>query len=115
MKGTLLPDEVLSKVRSTLHITAHQVEIAYDIWKLGQLEKSFRNTVNGSMSIAMVNQIIGTDEGYFKPVMKRTLLKIVRETEDKEVNFESMDREMQVRHLELCFNRAIVRYRAILR
>ncbi|KAL3823595.1 hypothetical protein ACHAXA_005576 [Cyclostephanos tholiformis] len=114
-KDTLLPDEVLLKVGSTLHITARQVEIAFDIWKLGQLEMSLRNTANSTMSIAMVNQIIASMEASFKPLMKRTLLKIVREKEDKDLNFDSMDRETQARHLELCFNRAIVRYRAILR
>ena len=71
--------------------------------------------MNGSLSIAMVNEIVGNDEGYLKPMMKRNLLKFLRETEDKELSFKSMDREMQIRHLDLCFNRAIVRYRAILR
>jgi hypothetical protein len=54
-------------------------------------------------------------EATFKPLMKRTLLKILREKEDKELNFNSMDQGEQIRHLELCFNRAVVRYRAILK
>lgn len=115
MKDTLPPDEVLVKAGSTLHITARQAEIAFDIWKLCQLETSLRNTVNSSVSISMVNQIIASMEVTFKPLMKRTLLKILREKEDKELNFNSMDKEEQIRHLELCFNRAIVRYRAILK
>ena len=36
---TPLPDDVLVKVGSELHITPSQVAIAFDIWKLGQLEK----------------------------------------------------------------------------
>ena len=115
MRDTLLPDEVLVKVGSTLHITARQVEIAFDIWKLGHLEMSLRKTANSSMSISMVNQIIASMEATFKPLMKRTLLKILREKEDKELNFNSMDKGEQIRHLELCFNRAVVRYRAILK
>jgi uncharacterized protein YgbK (DUF1537 family) len=115
MRDTLLPDEVLVKVGSTLHITARQVEIAFDIWKLGHLEMSLRKTAYSSMSISMVNQIIASMEATFKPLMKRTLLKILREKEDKELNFNSMDQGEQIRHLELCFNRAVVRYRAILK
>ncbi len=115
MRDTLLPDEVLVKVGSTLHITARQVEISFDIWKLGHLEMSLRKTANSSMSISMVNQIIASMEATFKPLMKRTLLKILREKEDKELNFNSMDQGEQIRHLELCFNRAVVRYRAILK
>ena len=115
MRDTLLPDEVLVKVGSTLPITARQVEISFDIWKLGHLEMSLRKTANSSMSISMVNQIIASMEATFKPLMKRTLLKILREKEDKELNFNSMDQGEQIRHLELCFNRAVVRYRAILK
>ncbi len=113
-KDTPLPDDILVKVGSTLHITPRQVAIAFDIWKLGELEKSLRNTINGSGSIAKVNQAASDMEATYKSMMKRTLLKALRDNQD-ELNFDSMDVGDQKEHLETCFKGAIVRYRSILK
>jgi hypothetical protein len=110
--ATPLPDEVLVKVGSTLHITAHQVEIAFDIWKLRELEKSIRSTLNSSESTKIADQSISNMEANYKRVMKRTLLKSLRANVD-EFNFDSLTRREQSKVLESTFNNAIARYRVI--
>lgn len=111
--ATPLPDEVIVKVGSTLHISSHQVEIAFDIWKLRELEKSVRRTVHSSESTKIADRTISTMEGNYKRVMIQTLLKSLRE-DANEVNYDSLSKREQRNHLENCFKTAIVRYRAIM-
>ncbi|KAL3760571.1 hypothetical protein ACHAWU_009532 [Discostella pseudostelligera] len=111
--ATPLPDEVLVKVGSSLHITAHQVEIAFDIWKLRELEKSIRSIVNSSGSTKIADQSISTMEANYKRVMIRTLLKSIRANVD-EFNFDSLTRREQGKVLERSFNNAIARYRTLI-
>lgn len=109
-----LPDDVLAKVGSVLHIEPRQVQIAFDIWRLGELEKSIRDTINSSVPMAKVNQAITSMETSYKAMVKRTLLKALRDNRD-EVNIESMSVREQKEHLERLFNGALVRYRSILK
>ena len=107
IQDTPLPDEIIAKAASNLCITPLQVATAFDIWRLGELEKSIRNAAaSGSLSISSM-------EANYKSAVKRTLLKALRE--DQELNFDSMDRGEQIEHLERCFNATIVRYRSILK
>ena len=106
---TPLPDDVLVKVGSELHITPSQVAIAFDIWKLGQLEEYVRDSKTLSN-----NDTITSAESIYKSSVKRTLLKTLRESQN-ESNFDSMSIEEQKEHLENCFNCAVVRYRAVLK
>jgi len=113
IKDSSLPHEVIVQVGSALNITLRQVATAFDVWKLGELEKTIRNTVN-SMSIALVNEMIASLEANYRSTVKRTLLKALREDQD-ELDFDSMEMCDQRKHLEKYFNGAVVRYRSILR
>ncbi len=111
--STPLPEEILVKVGSTLHITAHQVEIAFDVWKLHELEKSIRSIFNSSKSTKNADRTISSMEANYKRVMIRTLLKSLRENVDK-LNFDTLGKSEQSELLENCFCTAIVQYRACL-
>lgn len=113
IKDSSLPHEVIVQVGSALNITPRQVVIAFDVWKLGVLEKTIRNTAN-SVSIAVVNEIIASLETNYKSTVKRTLLKALRENQD-ESDFSSMETGEQRECLEKYFNTAIVRYHSILK
>ena len=115
-----LPDDILVKVGSKLNITPRQVSTAFDIWKLGELEKAIRDIVAkaSTLSGAKVNESIASLEASYKVMLKRSLLKLIRERKDEdddEVSFGSMSRGEQLDHLEGCFNATIVRYRSILK
>lgn len=112
--STPLPDEVLIKVGSKLNITTHQVEIAFDIWKLHELEMSIRRTINSSESTKITERTISTMEANYKRVMMQTLLKSLRENVN-DLNFDALSRREQSKLLEKCFKTTIVRYRAIIR
>jgi len=128
VNATLLPDNILTKVGSALHITPSQVAIAFDIWRLGELEEAIRQDMTSSNHAMNVVSM----EASYKSSMKRTLLKILRETHEeplqqtkksagrpskkskKSASMDSMTTEEQKQHLEMCFNDAILRYRALL-
>ena len=134
--ATPLPENILAQVGSALHITPSQVAIAYDIWRLDQLDKSIRETTDREVVMSM--------EMSYKTTVKSTLLKTLRkEDEEKkqaaidlqkkkkrgrkaknpkpvvavvqEIYFDSLSTEEQADHLEMRFNSAIVRYRGALK
>jgi len=110
-----LPDEVLVEVGSSLNITPEQVAIAFDIWKLGELEKTIQITVSKA-STEMLDKMSASMEASYKSTLKRTLLKALRNDHGElNSNFNSMEPAEQKGHLEECSNDAIVRYRSILK
>jgi len=115
IKDKPIPDQVLAKAASKLHITMSQVATAFDIWKLCELEKSIQDTVGSAVSLTATNQVIATMEATFKSVLKRRLLKTLRGSQDDELSFNSLDSGEQRNHLEKCFNGTIIRYRSILK
>lgn len=108
-----LPDEILAEVGSKLSITPQQVANAFDIWKLGELEKSVRSAAD-ALPAAMANQAIASMEATYKSMVKRALLKDLRKNRN-ELDFDLMETSEQKEHLEELFNRTIVRYRSILK
>jgi len=134
--ATPLPENILARVGSALHITSSQVAIAYNIWRLDQLDKSIRETTDRDVVMSM--------EMSYKTTVKSTLLKTLRKEDEQkkqaaidlqkkkkrgrkaknpkpvvevvqETYFDSMSTEEQADHLEMRFNSALVQYRGALK
>ena len=108
-----LPEQVLIKVASTLKITPRQVQTAFEIWKLNELEKFIKSISESSLSTASVNRTIASMEACYKSMVKKSLLRTIRKNEKKS-KFDLMEREEQQEYLEKCFHKSLVHYRSIL-
>lgn len=110
----VLPNRVLNNVSSVMKITPRQVQVAFEIWKLGELEKCIKNAASSSVSTLALNKSISLMEGHYKAMVKKSLLKTLRENETDEI-FGTLSIDEQMERLEAHFSNTIVHYQSILR
>jgi hypothetical protein len=106
----VLPDEVIEKMSTSLKITLRQCQIAYEIWLLGKIEEFIKSKL-GNSDVSELNKQIATLEGSYKFIVKRSLLRVLREKDER---FNCLCIEEQQEKLEDSFVSTVCHYRTFL-
>jgi hypothetical protein len=111
LKFTSLPDPYAAKIATDLKIIPRQVQIAYEIWLLKEIDAYIKTKLNLTEGVAEMNEQIAELEAHYKSIVKRSLLRETRKANEK---FDSLSIEEQQEKLELSFVSTVCHYRNII-
>jgi phosphoglycerate-specific signal transduction histidine kinase len=106
----VLPDKIIEKMSTSLKITLRQGHTAYAIWLLGKIEEFIKSKLEKS-DASELNRQIASLEGIYRSIVKRSLLQMLREKDDR---FNYLSIEEQQEKLEDSFISTVCHYRTFL-